>query len=110
MPVKIRNLFNKLRTGEKIAFNRGDFVKQATNLFNSQQKTQEKLVNQFTKRSQRLGINPADVVTPIDVADPNQLQDQLQDQVTTPTTQADFDAIPSGTVFIDTDGVRKVKQ
>lgn len=31
-------------------------------------------------------------------------------QITTPKTQADFDAIPLGTTFIDTDGKRKVKQ
>jgi hypothetical protein len=36
--------------------------------------------------------------------------DVTQQQVSSPTTQAEFDAIPSGAQFVDTDGVRKVKQ
>jgi len=35
---------------------------------------------------------------------------QEQQQISSPETQADFDAIPSGTTFIDTDGIRKVKR
>ncbi len=41
---------------------------------------------------------------------PEDQQQPQQDEIPTPKTQADFDAIPAGTEFIDTDGKRKVKQ
>ena len=72
VPDKIRNLYNKLLTGERIAFNRPDFIKQSNNLLRSQQRTQSKLVDRYTKLSNRFGVNPANVVTDVTViSDPN---------------------------------------
>lgn len=36
--------------------------------------------------------------------------EELRNPLPTPTTQAEFDAIPAGTIFIDTDGIRTRKQ
>ena len=58
---------------------RKDFLNRSKSLFNAQQKTQKKLVVQFTNRSKRLGINPADVITAIDINVPNPLANQLQE-------------------------------
>ena len=40
----------------------------------------------------------------------SQIEDEQISPAVRPTTQAEFEAIPVGTAFIDTDGVRKVKQ
>ena len=63
VPDQIRNLWNKALTGERIAFNRDDFVNQARNLFGAQQETQNKLAERYTGIAERFGVNPENVVT-----------------------------------------------
>lgn len=63
VPDKIRNMWNKALTGERITFNRNDFVNQAANLFKAQQKTQTNLIDRYTKLSNRFGLNAQNVIT-----------------------------------------------
>lgn len=65
VPDAIRNLWNKALTGEKIAFNRDDFLKTARNLIKAQQNTQKTLIGRYTKLSNRFGLNPQDVITEV---------------------------------------------
>lgn len=51
---------------------RADFLNRARGLFKSQERIQGKLVDRYTKLSNRFGVNPADVVTAVTVIrDPN---------------------------------------
>lgn len=67
VPDKIRNMWNKALTGERISFNRQDFVNQSRNLFRTQQNTQNKLIKRYTGLAERFGVNPQDVITETDI-------------------------------------------
>ena len=67
VPDKIRNLWNKAVSGERIAFNRSDFVNQATNLLRSQQRVQKKLVNRYSGLARRAGVEPQNVVADVNI-------------------------------------------
>lgn len=69
VPVAVRNLWNKALTGERIKFNRADFIRTAQNLMKGQRGTQNTLINRYTKLSNRFGLNSQDVVTEIEEAD-----------------------------------------
>ncbi len=77
VPDKIRNMYNKMITGERIAFNRDDFVKQANNLIKAQQGTQRKLISRYSGLAKRAGVSPQDVVaqieTPLSTDEQNEL-------------------------------------
>ncbi|MBE3139370.1 MAG: hypothetical protein IMZ53_02180, partial [Thermoplasmata archaeon] len=49
VPVAVRNLWNKLITGEKIAFNRSDYVDTARKLYKTQELTQKNLIGRYSK-------------------------------------------------------------
>ncbi|KKK74681.1 hypothetical protein LCGC14_2881330, partial [marine sediment metagenome] len=63
VPDKIRNMWNRALTGERITFNRQDFVDTSQRLFRAQQNTQKRLINRYTTLSNRFGLNPQDVIT-----------------------------------------------
>ena len=65
VPVAIRNLWNKALTGERIKFNRIDFIRTADRLMKGQQGTQKILINRYTKLSDRFGLNPQNIITEI---------------------------------------------
>ena len=67
VPDQIRNLYNKLITGERLnPTQRADFLSQAEAQFGRAQRRQRGLVNVFTGRAQRAGLNPDDVVIDYD--------------------------------------------
>lgn len=63
IPDKIRNMWNKALNGERIAWNRNDFVTKARQLFTSQEKIQDRRVKQYTRITNRYGLNPQNVIT-----------------------------------------------
>lgn len=63
VPDKVRNLWNKALTGERITFNRGDFVSTAKRLFESQETIQGRLVDRYSTLATRFGVDSQDVVT-----------------------------------------------
>ena len=62
VPDAIRNMWNKAITGERIAFNRADFRKQAENLFNSQKISHDRDAKRYTSLAKKHGIDPQDVI------------------------------------------------
>ncbi len=65
VPDAIRNLWNKALTGEKIAFNRDDFLNTAQRLIKSQESIQRDLIRKYTGLSKRYGLNPQDIITEV---------------------------------------------
>lgn len=63
VPVQIRNMWNRMRSGERLAFNRQDFINQANALFKAQEKTQKDLGIRYTNLSKKYGVNPENVIT-----------------------------------------------
>ena len=63
VPIAIRNMWNKALTGERIKFNRADFIKTAENIIGAQEKQQKTLIERYAKLSNRFGLNPEDVIT-----------------------------------------------
>lgn len=63
VPERIRARYNKLLQGERLSpKTRADFVKQATNLYNAQLKSQRGLISEYTGLANRAGIPKEDVV------------------------------------------------
>lgn len=82
-------------------------VDMAQKLLQEAKITANRAFDEFATRADTIGLNKKIVfggAKPFDVAG------EPQGQVVSPKTQAQFDAIPSGAVFIDTDGKRKRKQ
>ncbi len=63
VPGWLRNMYNKALNGQLIAWNRPDFIKTAGRLFRSQEKTQGRLVKQYTGIANRAGLDPRNVIT-----------------------------------------------
>jgi hypothetical protein len=67
VPDTIRNAYNRAMTGERLnPAQRADFMAQAESQFASAQRRQRGLVNVFTGRAKRAGLNPEDVVIDYD--------------------------------------------
>lgn len=67
VPDRIRVQYNKILRGEKLAENtRADFVKRAKQLFSRQNKQHEKRKQTFTGLADRFGLDPQNVVIPLE--------------------------------------------
>ena len=63
VPTRIRNIYNKILSGEKLApQQRADFLEQANNLFQSQLRFQQRLVKQFKNIAILSKIDPNKVI------------------------------------------------
>lgn len=106
VPAKIRGQWNKLVNGERLApETRADFVSQAGQIFKTQKQRSDKLRDKYSKIATRAGIDPQDV-----------LGDDLLSGVQVPggapaqiKSDADYNALPSGTEFIAPDGSHRKK-
>jgi hypothetical protein len=65
VPDSIRNMYNKALTGERISWNRDDFIKQAYNMYKAKEANQKQIINKYTNIANRWGMNPQDVITDI---------------------------------------------
>lgn len=72
VPDRIRASYNKVISGERLSPNqRADFIKQAGNVYNAQNKRhQETVVKRYTAMAKRWNIDPQDVVGDLTVALP----------------------------------------
>lgn len=72
VPDRIRAAYNKVISGERLSPNqRADFIKQAGNVYNAQNKRhQETVVKRYTAMAKRWNIDPQDVVGDLSVAIP----------------------------------------
>ena len=62
VPDQIRNLFNSLRSGERVSVNRQDFVDRAGDFFRVHQRNQLSIEEQFRRIAFDAGMDPDDVV------------------------------------------------
>lgn len=63
VPDRIRNLWNRLLSGERLnESQRADFVGQARGLFKRQERQYQKIQNQYKQISQRLGLDPSNTI------------------------------------------------
>jgi hypothetical protein len=84
---RVRNMYNRLLSGERLAINRDDFLGQAKNLYTSQLQQQSVLNNRFMNIAQRGGMNPENVVI---------FGSQKQDSSTPPPLPASGQRAPLG--------------
>lgn len=103
VPDKIRNLWNKALTGERITYNRKDFINTAKKLYQSQEKIHKGLIKRYEGLSKRWDIAPEDVITePFIPAGAQSRPMQVK------TIQEAF-ALPVGTQFIDPNGILRTR-
>lgn len=77
VPDKIRNLYNRIMTGERLApEQRQDFVSRAGDLYGSALGNQQELEGRYTDISRRSMVNPENVVFPYRVKKPAELKDK----------------------------------
>ena len=69
VPDQVRNLFNRALSGERIAFNRQDFVDRSKALYERQRMTHKKLEKQYGSLAKRYSVNPDRVVTDLQLED-----------------------------------------
>ncbi|MHC4676118.1 MAG: hypothetical protein ACYTBZ_26810 [Planctomycetota bacterium] len=66
VPARIRNLYNKIITGERLApTQRQDFMEQAERLYRAQSTMQQLNIDNFSRYATEGGLDSRDVITPI---------------------------------------------
>ena len=63
VPDRIRNMWNRALEGQRIAWNRDDFVSKARQLFGSQEKIQERRVSQYKGIARRQSLDYRNIIT-----------------------------------------------
>lgn len=109
VPEQIRAQFNKIQEGERLTpIMRQDFVGRAKSLYDAQLQSHEYLIRDYTDIASRAGVKPENVIInyhkPIEgMIEKSGYFNKVgrdENQPATPKTQADFDALPSGSVYI----------
>jgi hypothetical protein len=68
IPDRIRNMYNKAQNGERLNDEqRNDFVGQAQNLYKSQEQSYQQVIDDYTSKAERAGIDPKDVIVDLRV-------------------------------------------
>ena len=102
VPDRVRNVWNKIVNGERLTSGmRQEFVAAASALANQQTQRQDRIDSQFREMATRAGINPDEVLMDFGA---NPAPDTQQNQPAKVTTKAEYDALPSGAVYIPPDG------
>lgn len=66
LPDQVRNMYNRIRTGERLnPVQRQQFIQQAGHIYSAQQQNQGKLDDEFKGLATRSGVSPEDVVLKI---------------------------------------------
>lgn len=96
IPDRIVGMYNKVRKGERLApGQREDFVARANKLYESQASIQKKNIDLYSKRSEKAGVDPADVITDLDDFNANP---ETKDFAT--EEEAEAANLPSGTIIM----------
>ena len=102
---QVMNIYNRVLSGERLApEQRQDFFVRAGKLHEAQLKGLDQLEGQYRSLSERLSVDPANVVTDYRVDyGQGDMQMPQTDAHPVPQTQEEYDALPAGTVFKDPD-------
>ena len=107
VPAKIRGQWNKLVNGERLApETRADFVSQAGQIFKTQKQRSDKIRDKYSKLATRAGIDPQDVIGDDLLAGTGDATGGGPAQI---KSDAEYNALPSGTEFIAPDGSHRKK-
>lgn len=121
LPAQVVSMYNRILSGERLTpQQRADFARTAANQFKTYQ-DRKALADQFySGLASRAGVAPGDVLVPYPqvqqippqsaVADAGGLRNGTADSTPQPKSKAEYDALPRGTVYIDLQGRKKVKQ
>lgn len=108
VPDSVRNTWNKLMNGERLAINRGDFLNQGAKLYVSSKEKYLGFKEKYKGIAQRNGINIDDVL--VDGHTPISQKFPPKGQVYKPQTEADFAKIPKGSIYIDPDDGKQYRK
>lgn len=101
VPTRVRNMYNRAATGERLdEAQRADFFNQAQNIFEASKSRADSIVDSYVSLGERFGLSRDDLV--IGRGASPQVD---RGSAPTVTTQAEFDALPSGSIYLE-DGVR----
>lgn len=105
VPERVRAFYNNVIRGERLSpITRADFVNRAGRLYSGQARTQQRLIDRYSKLAQRKGVDPEDVVTPISItaAAPMKAPTATGTQVKQFNTVEEAEAanLPKGTIVI----------
>lgn len=115
IPDRITARYNKILQGERLAPDqRADFVKRGESLFNSANAQHDVRIDAFAGLASRTGLNPKNVTIDLGLAEQEATKEVVDESIQeaiptgqsvldqqTVATQAQFDALPSGAVFIE---------
>lgn len=103
VPTKISNMYNRAINGKRLDdIQRSDFLDRSKSLFNAQTKTYEAAKNQYTNIAKAYDLNPENVVSGFD--------NPPTGEMASPTTEEEYNALPSGTTYIDPDDGKKYRK
>lgn len=123
IPTQIVNAYNRAMNGERLSDDqRKDFVGRAQSLYDQTGRQIKPLLDQYSRIAQANGLDPKDIIpdygySPQPGQPPAQQGNQQDAQSAQPVNQPqqilnpdDYRAIPSGTQYIDPNGVLRTKR
>lgn len=110
VPDSIRGLYNKaIGEGGLTPERRADFLRTARGQLETAQRSQDKLRSEFSRLAQLRSFNPEEVLVDFS-APPAPAQPAAAGAAPKVTTKAEYDALPSGSVYTDPNGVQRRKR
>lgn len=112
VPDRLRNTFNRVLNGERLnPTQRQDFLNQARTIASKQFEAHTRTLNHFRDVSKRLGVDERNVIQaePAPIGRNGARPASPTDQTPRVASDADYDALPSGTRFIDPNGKTRIK-
>lgn len=102
VPTQIRNIYNKVLSGQRLGEEqRADFLDRSKRLFAKQEASHKGYVDEYTRLAKQNGLDPSNVIVDFSVTG--------QEGTPEIKTDADYNALPSGTEFKAPDGTIRVK-
>ena len=109
VPDRVRAMYNKTISGERLADNvRTDFVSRATMLFKKQEQNHSKLKSEYSRLAKLEQIKP-DVVIVDFSPEKETVEEKPKKGLVKINTDEEYNKLPSGTEFIDPNGVKRKK-
>ncbi len=110
VPEGIRSLYNEaIGKGGLTPVQRADFLRTSKGQLDTAQKAQDKLTSEFARLAQLRQFNPAEVIVDFS-APPSAAPAPVAGGPQQVRTKAEYDALPSGTVYTDPNGVQRRKR
>jgi hypothetical protein len=108
VPTRVINTYNRVMSGERLApEQRNDFVGRAQGLYQAQEGGLAQLEDQYTRLAQSAGVDPQDVIVDYRVKSPEK---PPEGDIATPQTDEEYNALPSGALFIDPDDGKQYRK